>query len=206
VLAIDHVVVLVPDLDGAAAWMWEVHGLASVAGGRHPGHGTGNRIVPLGATYVELMAVIDPQEAASSPMGRWAAAHTLAGPSPAALCLRTDDADREGARLGLSPVPMARTRPDGSTLSWRLVGMDDAFGDDRLPFFIQWHGDPADHPGRMAVDHRVDPTGGVRVALGGAPDVLRHRIGDDDLPIEAVGGTPGITRVVIETVTGEIAL
>ena len=41
------------------------------AGGRHPGHGTANRIVPLGSSYIELMAVVDRVEADSSPLGSW---------------------------------------------------------------------------------------------------------------------------------------
>src|SRR5262245_6695165 len=71
VLALDHVIVVVADLDSAAGRLYREHGLASVAGGRHAGHGTGNRIVPLGSTYIELMAVVDPDEAASSPVGSW---------------------------------------------------------------------------------------------------------------------------------------
>jgi hypothetical protein len=53
VLALDHVIVMVQDLDAAARRCYEATGLASVAGGRHPGHGTGNRIVPLGGSYIE---------------------------------------------------------------------------------------------------------------------------------------------------------
>jgi Glyoxalase-like domain len=45
VLAVDHVVV-VHDLMAAARRYYEQTGLASVVGGLHPGHGTGNRIVP----------------------------------------------------------------------------------------------------------------------------------------------------------------
>ena len=43
-------------------------GLPSVEGGRHPGWGTANRIVPLGDTYIELVTVVDDEaEAAQSP-------------------------------------------------------------------------------------------------------------------------------------------
>ena len=47
--------------------------LPSVDGGRHPGWGTANRIVPLGDTYIELVTVVDEAEAAQSPFGRWVA-------------------------------------------------------------------------------------------------------------------------------------
>src|SRR5437764_15398189 len=66
-LRIDHVVWGVEDLDRAAAGVRERHGLASVPGGRHPGWGTANRIIPLGPSYLELLAVADAAEAAADP-------------------------------------------------------------------------------------------------------------------------------------------
>ena len=47
------------DLAAAAREIEARHGLASIEGGRHPGWGTANRIVPLGSSYLELVAVID---------------------------------------------------------------------------------------------------------------------------------------------------
>ncbi len=72
-LEIDHVLLAVADLAAAAREMEEHHGLASIAGGRHPGWGTANRIVPLGETYLELVAVVDEVEARQSVFGRWVA-------------------------------------------------------------------------------------------------------------------------------------
>jgi hypothetical protein len=39
------------------------YGLASIEGGRHPGWGTANRIIPLGDAYIELVTVVDDEEA-----------------------------------------------------------------------------------------------------------------------------------------------
>jgi Glyoxalase-like domain len=71
---LDHVLVAVPDLAAAARVLEEEHGLTAIEGGRHPGWGTANRIVPLGDSYLELVAVVDAGEAARSPFGRWVAA------------------------------------------------------------------------------------------------------------------------------------
>ena len=204
-MTIDHVIFVVHDLDAASeALMWN-HGLASVPGGRHAGHGTANRIVPLVDSYLELMGVADRPEAQTSPMGRWAIARTSADLRPAALCLRTDDADAEGARLGLEPVAMTRTRPDGVVLSWRLVGADEMFGPLRLPFFIQWD-DPAVHPGKSTAPHGVVPTGIASVELTGDRRRIEERLGRDDLPIVVADGEPGVRTVVVATEMGEIAL
>jgi hypothetical protein len=63
-LAIDHVLIPVDDLAAAGATMKARYGLTSIEGGRHPGWGTANRVVPLGDAYLELVAVIDRDAAA----------------------------------------------------------------------------------------------------------------------------------------------
>jgi hypothetical protein len=204
-LAIDHVILPARTLDEAASWMLEAHGLASVPGGRHEGHGTWNRIVPLGDAYLELLAVVDPTEAATSPLGRWVLTVADHPPVISGLCLRTDDADAVAARLGLEPVPMTRRRPDGAVLSWRLVGYDLMLSHG-LPFFVEWDVSPADHPGRASVQHRVEPTGWMEVTLTGDPATLRRHLGDHDMPVDIVDGPPGVARIRVGTETGAFEL
>jgi hypothetical protein len=204
-LAIDHVILCMPDLDAAAHTLFEAHGLASVSGGRHPGHGTGNRIVPLGGNYVELMGIVDPAEASTSPMGRWVADEIGRGTRLLAVCLRTDDIVALGERLGLEPLAMSRATPSGETLSWRLVGLDRALGPDHLPFFIQWD-DPARHPGGDRAAHRVKPEGIAWVELGGDPGRIRSWLGDHDLDLRLAGGPPGLRAIGIRTAAGVVEL
>jgi hypothetical protein len=203
VLAIDHVLVVVADLDEAAERLYERTGLASVAGGRHAGHGTGNRIVPLGDSYLELMAVVDRDEAAASPAGSWVEQRLVdVGEGPAALCLRTDDVEAVARRTGHQALSMSRTRPDGVTLDWHLVGLEAAFSEG-LPFFIEWHIDEADHPGRTVVDHRCAPVGIEWVELGGDEERLASWLGPHDLPLRHVGGRPGPHRIAIAVAGGQ---
>jgi len=63
---IDHVLIAVADLSTAAQEMAKRDGLTSVEGGRRTGWGTANGIVPLGKTYLELVAVVDAAEARRS--------------------------------------------------------------------------------------------------------------------------------------------
>jgi hypothetical protein len=205
-MAIDHVILLVDDLDEAADLMLEQHGLASVAGGRHPGVGTCNRIVPLGDAYLELMAVADAEEAAASPVGRWALAAERWPPRIAAICMRADDLDAVARRLGLEPAPGSRARPDGSALTWRTVGLEHLVAPGGLPlFFIEWDTDAEARPGREPVAHRVAPTGRLQATLSGDPDVIGERLGGH-LPVDIVEGPPRVARVVVETRQGEIIL
>jgi hypothetical protein len=197
VLAIDHVIVVVENLDAAALTYRRLNGLVSVAGGRHPGHGTGNRIVPLGSCYIELMAVIDHDEARSSPLGSWVEQRVArAGDSLAALCLRTDNIEDVAGRTGKRLMHMHRTRADGTRLEWRLVALDAALTEG-LPFFIQWDVDEAKHPGQEPVQHSCAAVGIDWVELGGNPDRLASWLGPHRLPLRHVEGASGPHRIAV---------
>jgi len=206
VLAIDHLIVTVADLDTAARRLQQRYGLASRSGGRHPGHGTGNRIIPLGADYLELMAVVDAAEAAASPLGRWVAARTRHGDAPAALCLRTDDISGVAARLGEPPQAMSRLRPDGRRLSWRLAGLEAALSREAMPFFIQWDVAPDEHPGREPASHTVHPAGIAWVEVGVRPEALDARLGPNDLDLRPVPGSPGPGRFGIALAPNQVII
>ncbi len=152
------------------------------------------------------MAVVDEAEAAGSPLGRFVRDFVDGGDRPMALCLRTDDMGAIGSRLGLEPLHMSRTRPDGMELTWDLAGLEDALGDRRLPFFIQWHVDAAHHPGRTPVDHDVIVGGLAWVEHGGDRPSLADRLGDHDLDIRPVPGARGLVSAAVRTRTGEILL
>ncbi|MEO8323249.1 MAG: VOC family protein, partial [Actinomycetota bacterium] len=198
--------VAVPDLDEAAVMLFERFGLASVEGGRHQGHGTANRIVPLGDDYIELMSVVDRGEAETSAMGRWVDAAARDGARLHALCLRTDDIAGVAAERGLEAIAMTRLRPDGMVLSWRLAGLDRAISEPPLPFFIQWDTGHREMPGAAVAPHTCDPTGITGVELAGDPAGIRAWIGDADIPVVAASGSPGITKVTLGTSLGEIVL
>jgi hypothetical protein len=175
--------------------------LHSTAGGRHPGWGTANRIVPLGDAYLELVAVVDPAEAAESGFGRWVAA---AEPRPAHLlgwAVRTDNLSAHADRLGLRVVDGSRQTPDGRILRWRLAGVDEAAAEPALPFFIEW-GPGTPHPGATAVaDHRI-----AGLQLSADRPRLDAWLGPNDLPIRVENGPPAITGAIINGPAGQIAL
>jgi hypothetical protein len=97
---------------------------------------------------------------------------------------------------------MSRARPDGVTLEWQLVALEAALREG-LPFFIQWHVDPSDHPGRTPVQHRFTPTGIEWVELGVDHDRLASWLGDEDLPIRRVDRAPESLRFAIGVAGGD---
>ena len=66
-LYLDHVLIGVRLLDAASRSLGEVLGFSLTPEGRHPGRGTGNRLIPFGPDYLELIAVLDPADVSNDP-------------------------------------------------------------------------------------------------------------------------------------------
>jgi hypothetical protein len=200
---IDHVVYAVSDLEAGGARFEEDLGLESIPGGRHPNWGTANRIVPLGPDYLELVAVVDPETAASSDFGRLV---RDAGEGLVGWAVATEDLDAVGARLGLGIERGTRKRPDGVRLAWRLAGVAEALRTGgTLPFFIQWEGPGELHPGG---DHSA-PAGIQWVEVAADEAELREWLGGAQLPVrftsrahaaEGGGSQRGITAAGIREI------
>jgi hypothetical protein len=204
-LELDHVLLAVSDLFAAAQEIEARHGLVSLEGGRHPGWGTANQIVPLGDSYLELVAVVDESEAAQSAFGRWVArAHTRSA-EPLGWAVRTDRLDDVARRLGMTVDAGSRTGRDGRVVRWRVAGIEHAAAEPSLPFFIEW-GDKTTLPGRAPAAHRV---GAVRLSslrLDGDAARLAAWLGEHHLPITVRPGAPAVTAVLLAGDAGEITL
>jgi Glyoxalase-like domain len=208
-LWIDHVIYAVDDLDVAGAALFDREGLASVPGGRHAGWGTENRIVPLGESYLELIAVVDVDEAEGSEFGR-AVRRALTEDHPlVGWVVATDDIDAVAKRLDLEVEEKSREAGDGSKLSWRLAGLERATKTGALPFFVQWDVPPERHPGAADVSHDADVRGIAWVEVcADDSDEVREWLGDDagDLPVRITDGDPALAAAAIETDGSEIVL
>jgi glyoxalase-like protein len=205
-LYIDHVIYAAGDLEAAAARFSDQFGLASVIGGRHPGWGTANRIVPLGEDYLELVGVVDRSEAAASEFGRPVMEAVARRDQLVGWAVATGDLQSIARRLHLEVIRGSRTRPDGSTLSWQLAGVAQALATGALPFFIEWHGPPELHPAKAAADHRVTPRGIAWVEVAVDEDSLRAWLGEHDLPLRITTGPRSLSAVAIGTTEGELVL
>ncbi len=197
---VDHVVMGVRDLDEAAHQLGERFGLAAVGGGRHRGWGTANRVVPLGEAYLELVAVVDPVEAAASLFGRWVGAMALSG-AGWGWVVRTDDLEGIASAHDWEVAKGARTGSDGRVVTWRLAGVEAAASAGYLPFFIQW-GEGTSHPGATPVAHPAGPTRLVGLTVAGDPGRLRVWLGADLPSVEAAPGHDGVVEIRTERASG----
>lgn len=204
-IELDHVLLVVSDLETAALVLEKRYELVSLEGGRHPGWGTANRIVPLGETYLELITVVDEAEAAQSAFGRWVAEASSAVAAPLGWAVRTDDLDDVAGRLGLDVAAGSRAIRDGRLLRWRVAGIAEAAAEPSLPFFIEWaHGTP--HPGRTQGTHGAPDRRIVRLELEGDAERLAAWLGQHDLPLVVRLGTPAVASVILSGTAGEIVL
>ncbi len=68
--ALDHIIIGVNNLEQATNIFSERLGLIASGGGIHPAGGTANRIIVIGATYLELITVRTPAEAQQGMLDR----------------------------------------------------------------------------------------------------------------------------------------
>jgi hypothetical protein len=206
-LEIDHVAYAVDDLDAAGEAFLRDHGLVSAPGGVHPGWGTANRIVALGSRrYLELIAVIDHDAAATSPFGRTVLERVERGGGWLALSLTDVDIDATATRLGLAVSDGSRILPDGRTLRWRSAGIDDPRRTVGLPFFIRWDVPQGLHPGDDPPAHPCGADGVAWVEVGEDREAFRHWTADEALPIRFATGPSGIRRVALTSPDGPIEI
>ncbi len=195
----------VRDLDVAARRLLADFGLGSVVGGHHVGWGTGNRIVPLGSNYVELLGVVDEEQATQSELGRHLLSTVEEGDRLIGWCVAVDPFDEAIDRLGLTASEGSRVRPDGTTLRWRSAGLPEAMADPSRPFFISWLVPPALHPGRTTMFHPASPRGLAWVEVNGDEDAIRRRLGPggEALPLRVLPGSPALVAAGIATASGD---
>jgi catechol 2,3-dioxygenase-like lactoylglutathione lyase family enzyme len=203
-LRIDHVAYAVRDLDVAAQRFYDEFGFSAVEKAVHPEWGTGNRIIPLGSHFIELVGIVDPKAAAHHFVGQWLSAFTASGDRLAALCLNVDHIEEVTSRLGLQATPGFRAYSGGQKVTWHSAGME-AFAAEGLPYFFAWD-DQKYRLGPTRPQHRIEPRGIAWVEMGGNPERIHEWIGGADLPLRVIDGKPGLHTVGIETVNGEVVL
>jgi catechol 2,3-dioxygenase-like lactoylglutathione lyase family enzyme len=160
--AVDHIVVVVPDLEAAIA-AYGGAGFTVVRGGRH-NIGTHNALVAFAdGSYIELIAFLN-----AVPGHPWYRALETRG-GLVDFCMQTDDLESDAAALRAAgaaigdPSPMTRDRPDGYRLSWVLAIPQPPFNG-QVPFLIRDE-TPRDERVPRERSHRNGVTGLKRVTL-----------------------------------------
>jgi hypothetical protein len=196
-LRVDHLVYATPDLSRGIEEIEKLLGVRASPGGQHPGRGTRNALLALGAaTYLEIIAP-DPEQPSpktSRPFGidglKESRLITWAAKGNDLEQLRLEAA-RKGVQLGEVMVG-SRRQSDEVLLSWRFTNPSTVVADGVVPFFIDWGESP--HPARTAagglslIDLRAEHPDAERVQQ------LLHRLGLN-LPVQR-GSRPALAAVI----------
>jgi hypothetical protein len=144
ITGIDHVMLAVPDLDAGRAALGARFDREIRPGSRHPGWGTANAVLRFPDSYVELITIVDRDEAAQRPAGRRITAVADAGGGWVAAVLAGTDLAETCAMLGRHGVPVGEpidgesVRPGGRRRRWRIGAHGETFGAGRLPSMIEY--------------------------------------------------------------------
>ncbi|CAN5226168.1 hypothetical protein BH20ACT16_BH20ACT16_03580 [soil metagenome] len=162
-------------------------GLTAVAGGRHEGVGTHNRIVPLGNGYLELIAVCDEEEAGRSAVGSALKARIdELGDGLMGWAVAVDDVQPEAERLGTWVTPIAR-----EGLTAQLTGFLESLREPYLPFFIARDPEVPD-PGR---DAEAGAGGITWIEVVGDAQRLERWLRGAELAVRITEGPPAVVAV-----------
>ena len=199
-MLIDHIIYAHPDLDAAVAEIEDRFGVRAAGGGQHPGRGTRNKVLALGArTYLEIIAPDPGQPEPSGP--RPYGVEGITRGRLVGWALASDDIEDAAARarsMGFDPgevVDGQRVSTTGTLLRWRVTGNAQAAG--LVPFLIDWGETP--HPAVDAapgldllsvhVEHPEPPSLGRALAAIGADVEVREAL--EPALVARIGGPKG---------------
>jgi len=114
-------------------------GTAFVDGGIHPKFGTRNFTAPLlNGQYIEVVCPLDHPATDATPFGKAVKQKADAGGGWLTWVFSSSDLQKVEEKFGRKAADGSRTKPDGSELKWKQIGVREITGAGELPFFIQW--------------------------------------------------------------------
>ncbi len=188
-------------------------GSTFVDGGIHPRFGTRNFTLPLlNGHYIEVVCPLDHPASDASPFGRAVTQRANEGGGWLTWVVSVKDLAPIETRLGRAAVDGHRTKPDGTDLNWKQLGVLGTLEDRQLPFFVQWT--PKNHPSTdgkaVAKIVTIEIAGDVKTIESWVGSDLARAVGDDIaiewVPASAADGDNGIVAVHLETPAGVVRL
>ena len=123
-------------------------GTTFVDGGIHPRFGTRNFTAPLlDGQYIEVVCPLDHPATEQTPWGKAVSQKAAEGGGWLTWVFSTSDLKPIEEKFGRDSVEGHRTRPDGTDLKWKQIGVKEISESKELPFFIQWLNN--DHPSKI---------------------------------------------------------
>lgn len=188
-------------------------GSTFVDGGVHPRFGTRNFTLPLqNGHYIEVVCPLDHPASDASPFGKAVSRRAAEGGGWLTWVVAVDDVAAIESRLGRPAVDGHRTKPDGTDIRWKQIGVLGTLEDRQLPFFIEWIENH--HP---STDGKAVATI-VKVEIAGDEATITNYLGSntaqalgDNVEVEWLSpadndGENGIVAVHLNTPNGVVRL
>ena len=188
-------------------------GSTFVDGGVHPRFGTRNFTLPLqNGHYIEVVCPLDHPASDASPFGKAVSRRAGEGGGWLTWVVAVDDVAAIETRLGRQAVDGHRTKPDGTDIRWKQIGVLGTLEDRQLPFFIEWIENH--HP---STDGKAVATI-VKIEIAGDEETISNWLGSDTAQalgdnVEVMWLTPadnegenGIVAVHLSTPSGVVRL
>ena len=120
-------------------------GSTFVDGGIHPRFGTRNFTAALkNGQYIEVVCPLDHPATEQTPWGKAVSKKAIEGGGWFTWVFSTEDISPIEDRFGRKAVEGHRTRPNGTDLKWKQIGVKEIVDAPEYPFFIEWL--TQDHP------------------------------------------------------------
>jgi hypothetical protein len=125
-------------------------GSTFVDGGIHPRFGTRNFTASLiNGQYIEVVCPLDHPATEQTPWGKAVSKKANEGGGWFTWVFSTTNIEPIASKFGREAIEAHRTRPDGSDLKWKQIGVREILETRGFPFFIQWLS--SDHPSQSGV-------------------------------------------------------
>ena len=187
-------------------------GSTFVDGGIHPRFGTRNFTCALkNGQYIEVVCPLDHPATEQTPWGKAVSKKANEGGGWFTWVFSTEDISPIEERFGRKAIEGHRTRPNGTDLKWKQIGVKEIVEAPEFPFFIQWLSE--DHPSQdgapLAEIVKIVIADKDHLADSWFKDEILAAIGEvriDWVDSSTHDDQKGIVEVYLSTPTGMVAL
>ena len=179
-------------------------GTAFVDGGIHPKFGTRNFTAPLlNGQYIEIVCPLDHPATDATPFGQAVKKKADAGGGWLTWVFSSNDLAKVEEKFGRKAADGYRTKPDGSELKWKQIGVKEITGAGEPNFFIKWIS--SNHPSADGTAKAILKNFEI-VSLGKTTQVFAEELNkefDNSLNLNAEISKPNYS-IEIQSVTFEL--
>ena len=187
-------------------------GSTFVDGGIHPRFGTRNFTCALkNGQYIEVVCPLDHPATEQTPWGKAVSKKANEGGGWFTWVFSTRDIQPIAAKFGREAIEGHRTRPNGTDLKWKQIGVKEIADTREFPFFIQWLS--TDHPSQdgtpLAEIEKIVIVGNNRLEDSWFKEEILDSLGDIEIEwrnFAVEDDSTGIVAVQLLTPNGSVIL